>query len=454
MSTEFHLNVPETQFAKGPNGYVAFQVTGEGPPDVLVIDSTGNSIDLQWESPLFERWNRRLESFGRVIRFDKRSEGASDPIVTSAQGTSAWVEEMADDASTVLDHASSESAIVIGLNAGGGVAMIFAATRPERVRGLLLVDPLLRVPERPGRGITADVQRAMVENIHRYWGRGASLALLAPSLAHDRRLRAWFGRYERLSMSRSVLARLLEVMDFDLSAVLPRIQAPTRVFFHEGGSGTPVAVADEVCAAVPNAIKPVRLPGRDIAMWAPHPDWVYDEMRSFIDEIEVSPRQPVSDRRFAVVLFTDVVSSTQRLVELGDRKWKELLDVHDSIARREIERARGRFVNTTGDGVLGTFDGPTRAVTCARAISEEVRRLGIDVRAGLHAGEIELRADDVSGIAVVIASRINDLAEAGEVLVSRTIKDLVSGSDLALEDRGVQALKGVPDNWQLFAVRQ
>lgn len=449
------MNAPETQFAKGPNGYVAFQVTGEGPPDIVVIDGSGNSIDLQWESPLFERWNRRLESFGRVIRFDKRGEGASDPLTASWDAGTAWDEEIADDVATVIDHAQVGSAIVLGLNAGGCPAMIFAATRPERVSGLVLVDPMVRAYERAGRrGFTPEERRALAESMHRYWGRGTSLALYAPSLMHDRRLTEWFGRYERLSMSRGEMARLFEALDFDLSVVLPRIQARTHVFYHPDGRATSDDVVDEICAAVPNSLAPVSIPGRDIAMWAPHPDWVYDEMRSFIDEIHGSPRPPVSDRRFAVVLFTDVVSSTQRLVELGDRKWAELLDIHDGIARREIERARGRFVNTTGDGVLGTFDGPTRAVMCARAISEEVRRLGIDVRTGLHAGEVELRGNDVSGIAVAIAARINDLAEAGEVLVSRTIKDLISGSDLVLEDRGVQALKGVPEDYQLFAVRR
>lgn len=446
---------PETQYARGPNGYIAYQVTGHGSPDVLVVESWGNSIDLQWDSPLMERWNRRLASWGRVIRFDKRGEGASDtlesgylPRVVDNQ----WLEAVADDMEVVVDEVASERAIVLGLAAGGTPAIVYAATRPDRVAGLVLVDPVVRIPVPPGEPGVSEEQRAQFAAAsHRYWGTGMSLALNAGSLFGDRGLRRWMARYERLSTARGVLARTWETMDFDLTPVLAHVQAPTLVLIHEGPYGTPRTVADAVCLTIPRADGPRVVPSGDTALWAPHPEWVYDEIQQFVSTIAGTTPAPSADRVFAVILFTDVVESTSRLSDVGDRRWKELLDVHDSVANREIERARGRLVTHSGDGVLATFDAPARAIACATAIGTQLRQVGVDVRAGLHAGEIELRGDDVGGIAVHLAARVMGLASAGEVLVSRTVKDLVAGSGLRFEDRGVQTLKGIPETWQIYA---
>ena len=446
---------PETAFARGPNGYIAYQVMGEGPPDLLVVQSWGNSIDLQWDSPLMERWNRRLASWGRIIGFDKRGEGASDTLESGYLPPgldSQWIEAVADDMEAVADEVASERSIVLGLGAGGCPAMVYAATRPDRVAGLVLVDPIVRIPALPEEpGISEDQQAQMAAAVHRYWGTGMSLALSAQSLFKDRELRRWWARYERLSCPRGVMARTWEVMDFDLSPVLAHVQAPTLVFIHEGQFATPRAVADAVCAAIPQAEGPRVVPSGDTALWAPHPEWVYDELQHFVSAIAGTTPAPPADRVFAVILFTDVVESTRHLSDVGDRRWKELLDVHDSVASREVERARGRLITHSGDGVLATFDAPARAIACATAIGTQLRQVGVDVRAGLHAGEIELRGEDVGGIAVHLAARVMGVAGAGEVLVSRTVKDLVAGSGLRFEDRGVQTLKGIPDEWQIYA---
>ena len=446
---------PETRFARGPNGYNAYQVTGQGPPDLLIVESWGNSIDLQWDSPLKERWLRRLESWGRVIRFDKRGEGASDTLESGYLPSgieSQWIEAVADDMEVVADEVASERAIVLGLGAGGCPAMVYAATRPDRVAGLLLVDPIVRIPALPGEpGISEKQQAQMAAAVHRYWGTGMSLALSAGSLFDDRELRRWMAQYERLSCPRGVMARTWEVMAFDLTPVLAHVQAPTLVFIHEGQYATPRAVADTVCAIIPQAEGPLVVSSGDTALWAPHPEWVYDEIQQFVSTIAGTTPAPRADRVFAVILFTDVVESTRRLSDVGDRRWKELLDVHDSVASREIERARGRLVTHSGDGVLATFDAPARAVACATAIGTQLRQVGVDVRAGLHAGEVQLRGDDIGGIAVHLAARVMGMAAAGEVLVSRTVKDLVAGSGLRFEDRGMHALKGIPDEWHIYA---
>jgi class 3 adenylate cyclase len=247
------------------------------------------------------------------------------------------------------------------------------------------------------------------------------------------------------------MARYWEVINFDLTSVLPHVQAPTEVLIHEGVLGTPLAVAEAICAAVPNSSGLRQIASTDPALWAPHPESVYQDLQNFIREVAGIEPPPRAERVFAVCLFTDVVGSTRHLVEVGDQRWQELLDVHDSVARREIERARGRLIDQTGDGVFATFDAPARAIACATAIQSQLRYVGIDVRAGLHAGEIELRGDNVGGIAVHIAARVIAFAGPGEVLVSSTMKDLVTGSGLRFEDRGVHILKGIPEPWQIYA---
>ena len=438
---------PETRYARHGDLHLAYQVLGSGPPDILLLDQWFSHIEAQWDVPPVAEFRERLASFSRLIMFDKRGSGLSDPVPTSALPS---VEEWMDDAPAVLDAVGSEKATVVANIGGGIIAMTFAAAHPERVASLILVDCFARrqaAPDYPFGAPPGDTERA-VEDAESM-GRGLMIDLFAPSVAGDERLRRAWARYERQASSPgATIATVKLIYESDVRAILPAIRVPTLVIHRAGAREFPVEHGRYLAAHIAGA-KYVELPGIDNLIWAGDQDAIVAEIQDFVTGIRPAPEPR---RVLATVLFTDIVDSTRRAAELGDRRWHALLEEHYAIARRAVERFGGNQVKTVGDGILATFDGPARAIRCAVAIRNEVRELGVEVRAGLHAGEIEVQPGDIAGLAVHIGSRISTLATGGEVLVSSTVKDLVIGSGVMFEDRGTHQLKGVPGEWRLYAV--
>jgi class 3 adenylate cyclase len=435
---------PETQFAVGPEGQVGYQVFGEGPVDVLLVLSISN-IEVMWEEPRVERFLRRLASFSRVIIFDKRGTGVSDPVPLGALPT---LEEWTEDIRVILDAVGCDRAAVVGAGMGSLLAIVFAASHPERAAALILLDGLscgMRKEDYPP-GLPPDlVDRAIEWAKQRDWA-----PLLAPSLAEDEEFRRWMRRLGRLAVSPTAAERIFRygLVSCDVRAALPTITAPTLVLHRSGNRFVPVDHGRYLGEHIKGATY-VEFPGADSEFYVGNQDAILDEIQGFLTGVR---GEPDINRVLATVIFTDLVSSTERAAELGDRRWREVLDSHDGIARRHIKHFRGRLIKATGDGVLATFDGPARAIRCTRIIEDEVRKLGVEVRAGLHTGEVELRGDDIGGIAVALAARVMGEAAPSEVLVSSTVKDLVVGSGIEFEDRGTHQLKGVPGEWRLFAV--
>jgi class 3 adenylate cyclase/pimeloyl-ACP methyl ester carboxylesterase len=445
-------NPPDVRFASAPDGArIAYQVVGDGPRDLVLSTDWVSSIDLMWEQPRMERYLARLAGHGRLILFDKRGNGGSDhaPIVEGR--FAATVEQAAEDLLAVLDAAGSERPDLISSTYGGWPAMLFAATHPERCGRLVLQDTCARqmAADDYAHGIDEETQAAVVDGLMAGHGRGAGLLGWDPALRDDSALRRWFPRYERLACDRAFIAEGWRRMgEIDLRAILPLIRTETLVIAHsEGcilmGAGSGAFLADHIADA-----QYVELPGHAAPFFGD--ERISDEIERFLGtEASVAGDD---DRVLASVLFTDLVESTSMAARLGDQRWRGVLDDHDHLVDYCLSRFRGRLVKRTGDGILATFDGPARAVRCAETICRDARRLGVEVRAGVHAGEIELRGDDVGGIAVHLAARVMGQAGPGEVVVSRTVKDLTAGSGLSFEDRGTRELKGVPDPWQLFAL--
>ena len=439
---------PETRYARLGDLHLAYQVLGSGPPDILMLDQWFSHMDAQWDVLPLAASRERLATFGRLIMFDKRGAGLSDPIPTMTLPT---VETWMDDASAVLDAAGSEKAVLVANLGGGLLGTTFAAAHPERVASLVLVDCWARYLRAPDYAIggSPDGIEAAVDEVESGAGHGLMLDLFAPSLVHDEHLRRAWTRYERQAASPGMMKAVVRLMyECDVRSVLPAIRVPTLVIQRAGAARFGPPFGRYLAANIPDA-KYVELPGGDSLLWAGDQDAVLREIEDFVTGVR---RAPEPNRVLATVLFTDIVGSTVRAAALGDVAWHRLLGEHNHLAGRLIERFGGTLVDTAGDGLLATFDGPARAVRCAFAIREGVAELGLEIRAGLHTGEIELQGHDVAGIAVHIGARIAALAEAGEVLVSSTVKDLVVGSGLAFEDRGARALKGVPGEWHIFAV--
>jgi class 3 adenylate cyclase len=439
--------IPETQYARLGGLHLAYQVLGEGPPDILLLDQWFSHQEAQWDVPPLAELRERLSSFGRLIMFDKRGTGLSDPIPTSALPS---LEELIEDVPAILDAVGSEKAAVIANLGGGVLATTLAALHPERVSHLILVDCLARFLVAPDYPI--GLERAILDEtlaaLDIKMGRGVMLDYFVPTRAQDDTLRRAWSRYERQAISPgSSMAMVRMIYESDGRSVLPAIDVPTLVIQRTEGRFSIEHgryLAEHIAGA-----KFVQLPGRDILLWAGDQDAVVGEIQDFL----TGSRPALEPHRvLATVLFTDIVGSTARAAEIGDSRWQALLAEHHQIVRRQLERFGGHEIDTAGDGFLATFDGPARAVRCAMAIGEGLAGIGLEVRAGLHTGEIELRGDDIAGLAVHIGSRISALAGAGEVLVSSTVKDLVAGSGLTFEDRGSQVLKGVPGEWRVFAV--
>jgi class 3 adenylate cyclase len=441
--------LPETRYARLGDLHLAYQVLGDGPPDILLLDQWFSHVEAQWDVPPLAELRERLASFGRLIMFDKRGSGLSDPIPTSALPT---VEEWMADVPAVLDAVGSEKAAVISNIGGGIMATTYAAAHPERVSSLILVDCFARFTAAQGYPIGAppeEIDRILAE-ADAEMGRGLMIDLFAPSVANDSRLRHAWSRYERQASSPgSTIATVRLIYQSDVRAILPAIRVPTLVIHRADALGFPVEHGRYLAAHIDGA-KYVELPGIDSLIWAGDQDAMVAEIQDFVTGIRPAPEPR---RVLATVLFTDIVGSTEQAAALGDERWHTLLAEHHRVTRRQLDRFGGHEVKTVGDGILATFDGPARAIRCATAIRDGVGELGLQLRAGLHAGEIEVQPDDISGLAVHIGARICALADAGEVFVSSTVKDLVVGSGIAFGDRGSHVLKGVPGDWRVFAVR-
>lgn len=431
--------VPETKFAQtAGDAHVAYQVVGNGPIDLLVVRTLHFPIDMMWEEPRLIRFLDRLSSFSRHIWFDPRGTGASDRITPEEGHLS---ESMVDDMVAVLDDLKCERVAVIGL--GAPQALLFAAAHPQRTTALVLVEApvvLRSCDDNPGGLTPKELETPLAEGPF-------SVGLLAPSLANDERFVSWFGRATRLMMTPADRPRRARAsMLIDLRPTLSAIQAPTLVL---AGTNRRMFAGQRLAAERIAGAKLIEIDSGDNLFFVGDTGPMLDSVEEFL-----TGRLPTPDvdRVLATVLLTDVVGSTEHAVRLGDRRWKELLATHDTIVSSELERFRGREIKSTGDGVLATFDGPGRAIRCALALRDALRPVSIEIRAGLHSGEIELRGEDVGGIAVHIAARVAGAAGVGEVLVSRTVCDLVAGSGIEFEDRGEHELKGVPGTWRLFAV--
>jgi pimeloyl-ACP methyl ester carboxylesterase len=415
---------------------------------VVLVLGFATHLELSWESPAFARFFERIGAFSRLIIFDKRGTGLSDPVDEVPT-----LELRIDDVRAVMDAAGSERAALFGISEGGPMCVLFAATHPERVTALVLYGAMARTteaPDYPWASPAEALREAAIEFIAPYWGQHAEgmVELFAPSLAGDPEAAEFTARLERSAASPAMVQQIFEMfLDIDVRAVLPTIHVPTLVVHRRGDLVVNRRAGEDLAAQIPDA-RYVELPGIDHLPWAGDSEAVLGEIEEFLTGAR-SEAEP--DRVLATVMFTDIVGSTERATELGDAQWRELLAAHQAAVRRELERFRGREVKTLGDGHLATFDGPARAIRCGGEIAETARSAGLEVRVGLHSGEVEVMEDDVGGIAVHIAARVGALAGAGEVLVTSTVKDLVAGSGIEFADRGAKQLKGIPDEWHLFA---
>lgn len=431
--------VPPTRYARSGDTRIAYQVLGQGPPDVVFIGGPASHLDMQWDDARMARTMQRYASFCRLIRFDRRGTGLSDAVDRTLT-----LEQQVDDLEAVIEAVGSERTALIAAGDAGAGAM-YTASRPDRVSALVLVNVTIT-----GGVVSDSSQREMMlELVENHWGEGRFVSLFAPSRAGDPSFAEWWTRFERACVSPSMARRLIELnFSADLSGVLPAIRVPTLVLQQRDNPLASLEAGREAAALIPGA-RLVEASGADTYDWPGFDDPEMDVVEEFLTGRRT---QHAPERILATVLFTDIVGSTDRAAEVGDRAWRELLDRHNALVRERIAFHRGREIKSVGDGFLATFDGPARAVRCAEEIINYVRPLDLSVRCGLHTGECEFLDDDVGGIAVHIGARVCALAHGGEVLVSSTVKDLVVGSELSFQDRGTHQLRGVPGEWRLFAL--
>jgi class 3 adenylate cyclase len=441
----------ETRYARSGQLHIAYQVHGAGDLDIVFISGWASHVVGMWEGRWLARPLSRLASFSRLIVFDKRGTGLSDPVPLRDLPS---LEERVDDVRAVMDAAGSRRAALLAVNEGSAVALMFAALYPDRTAAVVLMNATARArqdAETPW-GIPAEVIERRTTDMRNRWGTEPPQGMradLAPSLDDDPEFVRFWRHYQQLSASPGVAAALgRAAFTDDARPLLPLVQAPTLVLHRSGNRVLGPEHGVHLAKNIANA-RYLELPGDDHLWFAGDTDEVVDEVQEFLTGMR---RRAPSERVLATVLFTDIADSTHQLATLGDRRWREVLEDHHALIRRQLDRFRGTEVKTTGDGMLARFDGPARAIRCACAIRDGVRSLGIEVRAGLHAGEIALQGNDVAGIAVHIGSRVTDLAQAGEVLVSSTVRELVAGSDIDFAERGEHELKGVPGRWRLYAV--
>ena len=435
------MTPPETRYAKSGDVHIAYQVVGDGPFDLIFVPGFVFNIELAWELPGQAHFLSRLAAFSRLIMFDKRGTGLSDRHVGVAH-----LEERMDDVRAVMDAVGSERAALFGISEGGGMSMLFAATYPERTQALTLYGSYARHPT-----LTPEALPEHIELIERAWGTGEyMMRYMMPGNASDENIRRAMARRERQSASPSAAVACIRMSgEVDARDILPTIRVPTLVLHRTGDTRVTIDAGRYIADHIPGA-KLVELPGVNHNPYN-EPE-IVDRVAGEIEEFLTGSRGEVEvDRVLATVLFTDIVDSTKRAAELGDHQWRTLLGQHDAAVRSQLGRFRGHEVKSLGDGFLATFDGPARAVRCAAAIAGSVEPFGLEVRSGVHTGEIELIRDDIGGIAVHTAARVVSMAGPGETLVSSTVRDLVAGSGLRFEDRGHYALRGLPEEVHLYA---
>jgi class 3 adenylate cyclase len=444
------VDAPEIRYARSGDVSIAYQVVGEREQDLVVVRGSLAHLDSVWEQPLFVRHVEGLATFSRVLLFDKRGMGLSDRLRSVPT-----LEARMDDVRAVMDAAGVERAAFLAAHEGARLAILFAATYPERTEGLVLFDPSPKGRRSPGYpwARSDEEWRTWLREVGDEWGTpeffARQLEEYTPTRASDPGFRAWYARHMRQSASPgAAVAFQRMVMDGDVSDVLPAIRVPTLVLHRTCSTGPAAYVAERIPGAVRHELPELV----DGFSWAdPEGNAVLlRETEAFVGTLH-GAAEP--ERVLATILITDIVGSTERAAELGDAGWRDLLARHDDTVRRRLGEFRGTELNTTGDGFVASFDGPVRAIRCALAIRDDLRGLGLEIRAGLHTGEGELEGGRFGGIVIHIAARVAAAAQSGEVLVSSTVRDLVAGSEVAFQDRGAQALKGVPGEWQLFAVQ-
>jgi class 3 adenylate cyclase len=435
----------DISYARSGDVHIAYRVFGDGPRDLVLIPGTLSHAELFWEFPINQYLLKRLTSFARTIVFDKRGQGLSDRVAEQT------LEERIGDVRAVMDAAGSPRATIFGWSEGGPMSLMFSAAYPERTSGLVVCGGFASIKAEPW-SVSSEQWAQFLGQVESHWGKGVLVPFNAPSRQNDEAFVEWFGRLERASASPGAILALMRAnYDIDVRHVLPVIQAPTLILHRVGDRAVPVEAGRYLAQHIRGA-KYVELPGDDHLLQAFDQatlDLLIDEIEEFITGARPGPEP---DRVLVTVMFTDIVGSTERAAAVGDRRWRELLDGYVGVARRQLERFRGREIDVAGDGLFAIFDGPARAVRCAWAIRDAVHQLGLEVRAGLHTGECEVAGAKVSGIAVHTGARIAAAARPQEILVSGTVRDLVAGSGIRFDDRGSHVLKGVPGDWRLFAV--
>lgn len=443
------IEQPETKYAKSGDLNIAYQVVGDGPIDLVFVPGWVSNIEYSWEHPSYAKFYNRLASFSRLILFDKRGTGLSDRVADSELPT---LEQRMDDVRAVLDKVDSERSVVFGFSEGGNMSVLFAATYPERTIALITFGIFASriwsedYPWAP----KLEERKKWLDSLEEKWGGPVDIETLAPSAAHDKRFRDWWATYLRRSVSPKAAVAIGNMnSSIDIRNILSTVRVPTLILHRSGDKEANIEEGYYIRDRIPGA-KFIELEGEDHFPIVGDFDSILNEVEEFITGVR--PTQD-PDRILATVVFTDIVGSTDLIEELGDRKWKNLLEDHRLLIRKRLREFRGNEIETIGDGFLATFDGPARAIKCASAIIESMEELGIELRVGVHTGECEILEDGIAGIAVHIAARVASKSNAGELVVSRTVKDLVAGSGIKFEDRGYHSLKGIDEKWHLFTVR-
>lgn len=443
------IEQPETKYAKSGDLNIAYQVVGDGPVDLIFVPGWVSNIEYSWEHPSYAKFYNRLASFSRLILFDKRGTGLSDRVADSELPT---LEQRMDDVRAVLDTVNSERAVVFGFSEGGNMSVLFAATYPERTIALITFGIFAcRIwsedyPWAP----KLEQRKEWLDSLEEKWGGPVDIETLAPSAAHDKRFRDWWATYLRRSASPKAVVAIGKMNShIDIRNILSTVRVPTLILHRSGDKEVNIEEGYYIRDRIPGA-KFIELDGEDHFPIVGDFDSILNEVEEFITGVRPT-KEP--DRVLATVVFTDIVGSTDLIEEMGDRKWKNLLEDHRLLIRERLREYRGNEIETIGDGFLATFDGPARAIKCSSAIIESMKEIGIELRVGVHTGECEILGDGIAGIAVHIAARVASKSNASEVVVSRTVKDLVAGSGIQFEDRGYHALKGIDERWHLFTVK-